>query len=80
MLCVIWAQLDGVVVKLTSYTEDSGNATPSVCHYAHNKINAAAVTNQSIHIEIRYKYSSDRIRRALNLHDRFHPSEIQSLI
>ncbi len=44
-----WTQLDGGVVKLTSYTEDSGNATLSVCHYDHNKINAAAVTSQSIY-------------------------------
>jgi hypothetical protein len=30
------AQLDDGVVELTSYTEDSGNATSPVCHYDHN--------------------------------------------
>ncbi len=34
---------------LTSYTEDSGNATLPVCHCDHNKIKAAAVTKYSLY-------------------------------
>ncbi len=49
-------ELDGGVVELTSYIEDSDNATPPVSHCDHNKINAAAVTKLSIFhpSEIRY--------------------------
>jgi hypothetical protein len=43
VLCISWTELDGGVVKWTSYTEDSGNATLPVSHCDHNKINAAAV-------------------------------------
>jgi hypothetical protein len=49
VLCVIWTQLDDGVVELTSYTEDSGNATPPVCHCDYNKIKAAAVTKYSLY-------------------------------
>ncbi len=42
-------------MKLTSCIEDSGNATPSVSHCDHNKINAAAVTKLSIPSQIRYR-------------------------
>jgi hypothetical protein len=44
VLHIIRTQLDNEVVEWTSYTEDTGNATPPVCHCDHNKINAAAVT------------------------------------
>jgi hypothetical protein len=50
VLCIIKTELDGAVVELTSYIEDSGNATPPVSHCDHNKINAAAVTKLSIPI------------------------------
>jgi hypothetical protein len=43
MFCIRWAQLDKGVVLLTSYTKDSGNAIPPVCHCDHNKRNAAAI-------------------------------------
>ncbi len=43
------AQLDDGVVELTSYTEDSGNATLPVCHCDHNKIKATAVTKYSLY-------------------------------
>jgi hypothetical protein len=36
VFCVIGTQLEDGVVELTSYIEDSGNATLPVCHCDHN--------------------------------------------
>jgi hypothetical protein len=72
---MIWPQLDDGVVKWTSYTEGSGNATPPVRYYDHNKIKSAAIT-KLFHL---YFSLQTGVRVVYKLSDTYRVNQIKKL-